>query len=158
MPQLNNWMVFVSGENFTIRGASIAASQSLKLTEGQFYSRGKFLWMPGVHAAGKIYRSCQLVAAFDDGRMRVASSKDVTGETCLKVWLPDQYSNSSPLVNSRSLPLKCWCHGVATARIEIRRPDTCALKGAGRVPDRRHSVSGFPRLRFRRGRCHSRLA
>jgi hypothetical protein len=63
VPQLNNWMLFVGGENFTICGASIAASQSLKLTEGQFYSRDKFLWMPGVHAAGKIYRSCQLVAA-----------------------------------------------------------------------------------------------
>jgi hypothetical protein len=41
------WMLFVDGENFTIRGQEVAARAGLALRVGEFYSRDCYLWIPG---------------------------------------------------------------------------------------------------------------
>jgi NYN domain len=40
-------MLFVDGENFTLRGQQCAQSAGIALPEGSFYRRDTFLWMPG---------------------------------------------------------------------------------------------------------------
>lgn len=40
-------MLFVDGENWTIRGQEVAASAGVTLTEGRFFIPNVFLWPPG---------------------------------------------------------------------------------------------------------------
>ncbi len=46
-PHLRRWMMFVDGENFTIRGQEFASKNSLTLKEGPAFIRDIFLWIPG---------------------------------------------------------------------------------------------------------------
>jgi hypothetical protein len=41
---LARWMLFVDGENFTIRGQEVAAANGLVLAEGGLHRRDVFLW------------------------------------------------------------------------------------------------------------------
>src|SRR5215213_6858997 len=43
------WMMFVDGENFTIRGQKVVEAAGVELTQGRFHSRNTFLWAP-VHS------------------------------------------------------------------------------------------------------------
>ena len=45
-PHLRRWMLFVDGENFTVRGQRLSESEGLALLEGRLYSRNIFLWVP----------------------------------------------------------------------------------------------------------------
>src|SRR6266571_87203 len=45
-PHLRRWMMFVDGENFTIRGQEFAAKNNLDLKEGPAFMRDTFLWFP----------------------------------------------------------------------------------------------------------------
>jgi NYN domain len=47
-PHLRRWMLFVDGENFTIRGQKFARDKGVRLEEGSEYCPNVFLWMPGV--------------------------------------------------------------------------------------------------------------
>ena len=47
-PYLRRWMLFVDGENFTIRGQKYARDKGVRLEEGSEYCPNVFLWMPGV--------------------------------------------------------------------------------------------------------------
>ena len=49
-PHLRGWMMFIDGENFTIRAQKIAAAKGVELTEGENYMRDVFVWMPGIRA------------------------------------------------------------------------------------------------------------
>ncbi len=40
------WMLFVDGENFTIRGQKNASENNLSLKEGPYFKKDVFLWMP----------------------------------------------------------------------------------------------------------------
>jgi uncharacterized LabA/DUF88 family protein len=42
-------MIFVDGENFTIRGREFAKAAGLKLIEGSSWVPDTFLWFPGMH-------------------------------------------------------------------------------------------------------------
>lgn len=42
-------MLFVDGENFTIRGQNKASQLDLSLTEGPYFKKDCFLWMPNPH-------------------------------------------------------------------------------------------------------------
>jgi hypothetical protein len=46
-PPQHKWMLFVDGENFTIRGQELADKRSIVLTEGRYYCKDTFLWVPG---------------------------------------------------------------------------------------------------------------
>lgn len=45
-PHLYRWMLFVDGENLTIRGQKFAEHEALRLDAGDFYEPGIFLWLP----------------------------------------------------------------------------------------------------------------
>ena len=47
-PHLRQWMLFVDGENFTIRAQQLASNKALALTAGQHYEKDVFVWFPGV--------------------------------------------------------------------------------------------------------------
>jgi hypothetical protein len=42
-------MVFVDGENFTIRGQKFAQAHGLKLLQGRYWEPDTYLWLPEVH-------------------------------------------------------------------------------------------------------------
>jgi uncharacterized LabA/DUF88 family protein len=48
-------MIFVDGENFTLRGQEFAKATGLKLERGPYWQRDIFLWMPGVDAELPLY-------------------------------------------------------------------------------------------------------
>lgn len=41
------WMLFVDGENLTIRGQDFAKSEGIPLKDGPHFRRDTFLWLPG---------------------------------------------------------------------------------------------------------------
>jgi uncharacterized LabA/DUF88 family protein len=49
-PHLRRWMLFVDGENFTLRAQKVAERAGVKLTEGKHYVRDVFIWLPGLMA------------------------------------------------------------------------------------------------------------
>lgn len=46
-PHLRRWMMFVDGENFTIRGQQFAKKNGFELKEGPWFMRDTFLWFRG---------------------------------------------------------------------------------------------------------------
>lgn len=48
-PHLRRWMLFVDGENFTIRAQNLARAKNIVLKQGPQYQRDIFVWFPGVH-------------------------------------------------------------------------------------------------------------
>ena len=53
-PHLRRWMTFVDGENFTLQAQKVAAKNSVILTEGPYYSKDVFIWLPKILAAANI--------------------------------------------------------------------------------------------------------
>jgi hypothetical protein len=54
-PHLRRWMLFVDGENLTIRAQAIADAEGIALSEGPFYMKDTFVWLPdspGTRALG----------------------------------------------------------------------------------------------------------
>lgn len=47
-PHQRRWMMFIDGENFTMRAQKLAEKNSLVLSEGQYHLKDVFLWLPGV--------------------------------------------------------------------------------------------------------------
>jgi NYN domain len=45
-PHLRRWMLFVDGENFTIRAQDVAKRRNLRLVEGDYYWKDVFIWFP----------------------------------------------------------------------------------------------------------------
>jgi NYN domain-containing protein len=43
---LRSWMLFVDGENFTIRAQRFAQENGILLVEGAFYRKDVFIWLP----------------------------------------------------------------------------------------------------------------
>lgn len=54
-PHLRRWMLFVDGENFTIRGQHLAANKSLVLSTGPHYEKDVFLWFPDIAARVNLF-------------------------------------------------------------------------------------------------------
>ncbi len=49
-PRLRRWVLFVDGENFTIRAKKVAEANDIKLVEGSHHMRDVFVWLPGLAA------------------------------------------------------------------------------------------------------------
>jgi hypothetical protein len=47
-PHLWRWMLFVDGENLTIRAQAVQDEYGFKLEEGTHYKKDVFVWMPGI--------------------------------------------------------------------------------------------------------------
>ena len=45
-PHLRRWMMFVDGENFTIRAQELAKAKQFRLVDGDWFDRDVFVWMP----------------------------------------------------------------------------------------------------------------
>ncbi len=48
------WMMFVDGENLTIRAKALAAKGEVELREGEFYSPDIFVWIPHLAATASV--------------------------------------------------------------------------------------------------------
>jgi len=48
-------MAFVDGENLTMRAQKVACGNGLNLTEGRYFHRNTFVWIPNVPAGYRIY-------------------------------------------------------------------------------------------------------
>lgn len=49
-------MLFVDGENFAYRAAKVAEKSAVTLTEGPYYQKRVFVWMPGLSANRTLYQ------------------------------------------------------------------------------------------------------
>lgn len=49
-PSDRRWMMFVDGENFTIRGQELAKKANLDLFRCKYFERDVFIWIPGLPA------------------------------------------------------------------------------------------------------------
>jgi hypothetical protein len=47
-PMQRRWMMFVDGENLTIRGQQFAAASGLTLSEGRYWKQDVYLWLPNL--------------------------------------------------------------------------------------------------------------
>lgn len=47
MERHRRWMLFLDGENFTLRAEECAKVEGVTLTQGPYYQPKKFVWMPG---------------------------------------------------------------------------------------------------------------
>jgi uncharacterized LabA/DUF88 family protein len=45
-----SWMVFIDGENYTIRGQEVAKQNNIILLDGRYYCPNTFLWIPSSDA------------------------------------------------------------------------------------------------------------
>jgi hypothetical protein len=50
-----SWMIFVDGENFTIRGQAVAEATGINLSPGASWRKDEFLWLPGRDPKAEIY-------------------------------------------------------------------------------------------------------
>lgn len=54
-PHLRRWMLFVDGENLTIRAQGLAEQKALTLTAGEYYEKDVFVWFPGIPARTRLF-------------------------------------------------------------------------------------------------------
>lgn len=59
-PHLRRWMLFVDGENLTIRAQKFATENGLVLEEGQCFLQNVFVWLPGIRATTNILEAAPL--------------------------------------------------------------------------------------------------
>jgi uncharacterized LabA/DUF88 family protein len=53
-PHLRRWMLFVDGENLTLRAQELAKKKGFQLVEGPAYAADVYVWMPGVQPTQNI--------------------------------------------------------------------------------------------------------
>jgi hypothetical protein len=56
-PHLRRWMLFVDGENLTLRAQELAKQKDFQLMEGPAYAKDVYVWMPGVQPTPMIRAS-----------------------------------------------------------------------------------------------------
>src|SRR5882762_8629395 len=59
-PHLRRWMLFVDGENLTLRGQKFAADNGFVLEEGAYFLKDVFVWLLGVRATTNIVETAPL--------------------------------------------------------------------------------------------------
>lgn len=47
-PHLRRWMLFVDGENFTMRAQDLASRENVVLTDGENFQQDVFVWFPAI--------------------------------------------------------------------------------------------------------------
>src|SRR5579871_1316853 len=90
MAERRSWMLFVDGENFTIRGQEFAKAADLKLTRGTHHDPDRFLWLPEARATYTFYENAPAYMAPFGVRAYYYTSfqgDDVAGDTIRKqLW------------------------------------------------------------------------
>jgi NYN domain len=59
-PHLRRWMLFVDGENLTLRAQELAQDKRLLLTQGPAYVPDVYVWIPGVQPTQNIVPGARL--------------------------------------------------------------------------------------------------
>ncbi len=62
VPLVRRWMMFVDGENFTIRGQKGVEANGITLVEGPNYERDVFVWLPGIQPTYPMIPTVELSA------------------------------------------------------------------------------------------------
>lgn len=57
-----SWMLFVDGENLTLRAQDYLSKQNRSVPEGKFYKKDCFIWMPGQPAVDPFFGGQSLLA------------------------------------------------------------------------------------------------
>ncbi|MEJ1362545.1 MAG: NYN domain-containing protein [Candidatus Sedimenticola sp. (ex Thyasira tokunagai)] len=56
-PHLRRWMMFVDGENFTIRGQQFCSKNNISLSGDKYWKKNIYMWMPGPKANELFFNS-----------------------------------------------------------------------------------------------------
>jgi uncharacterized LabA/DUF88 family protein len=74
-------MVFVDGENFTIRGQEFAKQASIDLIRGPYWERDTFLWLPGDRGDVPVFTGGAVVARHEGRDVRAERAHYYTAVT-----------------------------------------------------------------------------
>jgi uncharacterized LabA/DUF88 family protein len=87
-----SWMLFIDGENLTIRGQNKASQLNLALTEGQYFKKDCFLWMPQSRPLNRPLSMAGEPNVLDQNGLRayyytsVVGSDEVLKTACESLW------------------------------------------------------------------------
>jgi NYN domain len=79
-PIQRSWMMFIDGENFTIRGQEFASQAGLTLVEGPFWKKDVYLWLPGLRGRQTSLITGQLGRDVSGTAVRAHYYTSVTGD------------------------------------------------------------------------------
>ena len=79
-PHLRRWMLFVDGENLTIRAQKLASDKAVSLQEGAEYRKNVFVWFPGLKATPALTNTAASPIKVQDHAMRAYYYTSLTGD------------------------------------------------------------------------------
>jgi uncharacterized LabA/DUF88 family protein len=79
-PHLRPWMLFVDGENLTIRAQKLASDKAVNLQEGADYRKNVFVWFPGLKATPALTNTADSPIKVQDHAMRAYYYTSLTGD------------------------------------------------------------------------------
>jgi NYN domain len=79
-PHLRSWMLFVDGENFTVRGQKFALDNRVALKEGPNYCRDACLWFPGLKPTVALTNTLDTPLQVQPHAIRSYYATSVTGD------------------------------------------------------------------------------
>src|SRR5580704_18032776 len=77
---LRRWMLFVDGENLTIRGQEFASKNSLGLKAGNYWTKDCFLWMPNPHPLKRPHCRSGEIESLEERGLRAYYYTSVVGD------------------------------------------------------------------------------
>jgi uncharacterized LabA/DUF88 family protein len=79
-PHLRRWMLFVDGENLTIRAQKFASDNAVSLQEGAEYRKDIFVWFPGLKATPALTNTHDSPIKVQDHAIRAYYYTSLTGD------------------------------------------------------------------------------
>jgi uncharacterized LabA/DUF88 family protein len=79
-PHLRRWMLFVDGENLTIRAQKLASDKGVSLQDGAEYRKNIFVWIPGVKATHALTNTADSPMKVQDHAVRAYYYTSLTGD------------------------------------------------------------------------------
>ena len=79
-PHLRRWMLFVDGENLTMRAQKLAENTALRLQEGAEYRKNVFVWFPGLKATPALTNTRDSPIKVQNNAIRAHYYTSLTGD------------------------------------------------------------------------------
>jgi uncharacterized LabA/DUF88 family protein len=79
-PHLRRWMLFVDGENLTMRAQKLANDKGVRLQEGAEFRKNIFIWMPGIKATVALTNTAVSPMKVEDHAIRAYYYTSLTGD------------------------------------------------------------------------------
>jgi uncharacterized LabA/DUF88 family protein len=79
-PHLRRWMLFVDGENFTIRAQKVAKGKGVTLHHGAEYRKDIFVWVPGIKPTRALTNTADAPMKVQDHAIRSYYYTSLTGD------------------------------------------------------------------------------